>query len=279
MKPSSISSRFLIAWNIAIFLLTCGNVIAFYDDPESYVVINDEVYLESSVPDMPNVDFDTLTETKVVTFSGRDLFFEVFSQFESFKHDSAVWGSTENGRRTLSKMRYLILPIWFNDEAQTPADTSKIITVMEQTKAFYSDMSWNRHEISWSILNQVRLDISRTNPTLTAVSDAAQQHILTLGMKYPDTHTGIIITYNVAAAGDLSFSGGWGAINGNVTWMSMPPSYSVTRHEVGHNYGHPHHGSNTYNWRIGRGFTTTINTPDGFDMMSGGMSANCLKCL
>jgi hypothetical protein len=273
MSLFSISSPFIICTIIATFVIAAGGVIAS-DDSESYVVVNDEVYLQSSVPDTPNWGRSTLTETKVLTTSSRDTFFEVFAQFESFKGDSAVWGSTENGRRTLSKMSYLILPIWFNDEPQTPADTSKIAAVMEQTKLYYSDMSWNRHEISWQFLEQVQLvNISRANPTLNAVSDAAQTHILTLGMKYPETHTGIIITYNVAAAGDLSSAGGWGAINGNVTWMSMPPSFSVARHEIGHNYGHPHHGSNTYNWRIGRGFSTTINTLDGFDMMSGGRLA------
>jgi hypothetical protein len=255
---------------LIIFTFTSGSAIAL-DDSESYVVVNDEVYLQSAVPDVPNWGRSTLTETKVLTASSRDTFFEIFSRCESFKSERSVWASSESGRRTLSNMKYLILPIWFNDEPTTPADTAKIAAVLEQTKAYYRDMSWSRHDITWQFLEQVQLiNISRANPTLSAVSDAAQKHILTLGMKFPDTHTGIIITYNVAVAGDMNFAGGWGVINGNVTWMSMPPSFSVTRHEIGHNYGHPHHGSNTYNWRIGRGFSTTVNTLDGFDMMSGG---------
>jgi hypothetical protein len=265
----SIFSQFIICILI-IVISTTGSVLSL-DDSESYIVVNDEVYLQSAVPDVPNWGRSSLSETKVLTSSYRDTFFEIFSRSESFKNEPAVWASTEGDRRTLSNMKYLILPIWFNDEPMTPADTTKIAQVMEQTKLYYRDMSWNRHDITWQFLEQVQLvNISRANPTLNAVSEAAQKHILALGMKFPDTHTGIIISYNVAATGDMNFAGGWGVINGNVTWMSMPPSFSVTRHEIGHNYGHPHHGSNTYNWRIGRGFSTTYNTLDGFDMMSGG---------
>jgi hypothetical protein len=235
----------------------------------SYVVVKDEVYLESNISDIPNWDRSTATETKVLTSSGRDTFFDIFSNFELTKNDNAVWATTHDGRRTLSKMKYLILPVWFNDEAQTPANISRISAVMEKSKIYYNEMSWNRHEISWEFLDQIQLvNISRLSPTLNDVSIAAQQHIAALGKQYPVTHTGIIISYNVAIKGDMNFSGGWGVINGNVTWISMPPSYGVMRHEIGHNYGHPHHGANTYDWRIERGSST--KTYDGWDMMSNG---------
>ena len=51
--------------------------------------------------------------------------------------------------------------------------------------------------------------------------------------------------------------------------MSIPGGFSVGRHEIGHNYGHPHHLSNSYVWRVDRSKKETAGY-DGFDMMSGG---------
>ena len=46
-------------------------------------------------------------------------------------------------------------------------------------------------------------------------------------------------------------------------------AYILARHEIGHNYGHPHHAQYSYNWRTARGLKTG-NGKDGWDMMSGG---------
>jgi hypothetical protein len=53
-------------------------------------------------------------------------------------------------------------------------------------------------------------------------------------------------------------------------WMPLSFSFALTRHELGHNYGHPHHLANKYEWRIDRGISE--NRTDGFDMMSGANS-------
>ena len=89
-----------------------------------------------------------------------------------------------------------------------------------------------------------------------------------LGYVYPTTHTGLIVAYNPTKTGDFSFRGGVAIINGNTIWNSIPFDYSVHRHEVGHNYGHPHHYAYSYAWRNKRDFNTAVN--DGYDMMSGG---------
>lgn len=47
--------------------------------------------------------------------------------------------------------------------------------------------------------------------------------------------------------------------------MQYRIGFAVTRHEVGHNFGHPHHET-MRSYRLGG--DTTIH--DGFDMMSGG---------
>ena len=59
---------------------------------------------------------------------------------------------------------------------------------------------------------------------------------------------------------------------GNMLWMTIPTYFDVTRHELGHNYGHSHHQSNTYEWRFKRG--TEEVAYDEFDMMSGGNGYN-----
>lgn len=52
-------------------------------------------------------------------------------------------------------------------------------------------------------------------------------------------------------------------------WMSYELTQDVTRHEMGHNYGHPHHLANNYSWRFSRGGNEESGH-DGWDMMSGG---------
>jgi hypothetical protein len=50
-------------------------------------------------------------------------------------------------------------------------------------------------------------------------------------------------------------------------WQSFNAGFGVTRHEVGHMYGHPHHIANFYKWRFD---VDSEGVYDGWDMMSGG---------
>jgi hypothetical protein len=50
--------------------------------------------------------------------------------------------------------------------------------------------------------------------------------------------------------------------------QSDPVLFDVTRHEAGHCFGHPHHHSNKYYWRLTRSVPEAWF--DGYDMMSGG---------
>ena len=50
--------------------------------------------------------------------------------------------------------------------------------------------------------------------------------------------------------------------------QSVPLDFAVTRHEIGHNFGHPHHHSYKYYWRLTR--DPPEDWFDGYDMMSGG---------
>lgn len=242
-----------------------------FESSENFVQINDEIYHESYIIEHPTVvDRSTATSTRVLPNSYHERFFDIFSNYETFKKELAVWTRSQQGRRTLTKMKYVICPVWFADEANNPANVSKINTVMQRTKEFYDRMSWNQHEISWEFLADLKLVNFTTiqNATRNQGADACLQYIATKGYVYPDTYTGLIVAYNPTPFGDFNFRGGYARINGNIIWNSMDFDYSVNRHEIGHNYGHPHHYSYSYDGRITRGFVTAVN--DGFDMMSGG---------
>jgi hypothetical protein len=245
---------------------------------DNLVYINDEVYLESYIKQYPTVvDRATSASTKVLTKSYHERFFDIFAKYESFKKETSVWTISQQGRRTLTRMKYVICPVWFADEIDVPANVTRINAVMQLTKEFYDRMSWNQHEITWEFLADLKLvNLTASKSTTRNMgSNACLAHMQSLGYLYPSTHTGLIVAYNPTTEGDFSFRGGVGIINGNTIWNSIPFDYSVNRHEIGHNYGHPHHYTYTYDWRYNRSFTTSAN--DGYDMMSGGTHIH--KCM
>ena len=253
--------------------LSCLLVLSqYFTGAEKFLVVNDEIYLESYVENNPSlVDRATPSTSLVVTKSSRDTFFDIFTKFETYKADQALWTNEQNGRRTLAKMKYVICPIWLSDETNEPANVASMITVMQKNKEFYNRMSWNQHEVTWEFIDDLKLvNYSSSNdPTRGKVADACIDYMTNVrGKTYPDTHTGLIVAYNPTKSGDLSWYGGVAVLNYNITWMSLGFNFEVTRHELGHNYGHPHHSAYSYGWRFLRGFSS--DTFDGYDMMSGG---------
>jgi hypothetical protein len=239
---------------------------------DNYVFINDEVYLESYIKEFPTiVDRTTATETKVVVKSTRERFFDIFRTYETYKDKDFLWKLSPQGRQTLSKMRYVICPVWFADENNVPANVTKINDIMERTKVYYERMSWYKNVITWEFLPDLKLvNISASqNATRGQVSTACTEYMTSIGYIYPITHTGLIVAYNPTIGGDFSFKGGVATINGNTVWNSLNFDIAVNRHELGHNYGHPHHFAYSYDWRFKRGTESPL--PDGFDMMSDGM--------
>ena len=245
--------------------------------PDSLVYINDEEHLESYIEEYETV-LDRATEpTKVLGKSYHERFFDIFSKYESFKDEAAIWTRSQQGRRTLSQVKYVICPVWFADEKDVPADVAKMDTVMQLTKEFYDRMSWNQNEISWTFLADLKLInlAASQNPTREQGESACKEHMKSLGYVYPVNHTGVIVAYNPTASGDFSFPGGVAYINGLTIWNALGFNYATNRHEVGHNYGHPHHYAYSYDWRINRNFKTLVD--DGFDMMSGGKHMHILN--
>jgi hypothetical protein len=141
-----------------------------------------------------------------------------FAQIESFK-TSALWSAdTRNGRKTLARYHYVIVPVWYSDEPQPRAafDTDAMNAVFQRIAAFYKAMSWNKFVLTWNIVNPLLLTgVSQANPSMTQVQVAVTKHVTdTLGLKNPRDYTGVMAMYNPSAAGDLANLGGWATING-----------------------------------------------------------------
>jgi hypothetical protein len=273
MNIKAAATAIVLFFHSYVFMTHTTFALAVSDE---IVFINDEAYLESYLYNQSIMDRSTVSQTKVLAKTGRDKFFEIFSMFESYKKDRAVWTTSKQGRWTLSKMKYLICPVWFADEIDKPANVALMDAVMQETNDYYKRMSWNQHEVTWEFLPDLKLVnlTTKNNATRNQATYEGIQYINTLGKQYSITHTALLIAYNPTPTGHFSFRGGVGSINYNTTWMSMPFDYSVTRHELGHNYGHPHHYAYSYDWRIARGYNSSVM--DGYDMMSNGMHSTRL---
>ena len=270
---------------LAVFLVALACLpLGTFAETDNLVYINDELYHESFFTDYPPiVDRSTATTTKVLAKTNHERFFDILSNYENFKLDKALWNTSQLGRRTFSKMKYVVCPVWLTDESNIPANVTRMNTVMQLTKEFYDRMSWNQHEITWEFLPDLKLTnlFTTQDVTRTQTSDQCSQYLASIGYTYPESYTGLVVAYNPIKSGELAWKGGVAIVNGNIVWNALPFNYAVHRHEVGHNYGHPHHSAYSYGWRnnILRDFTNTV--PDGYDMMSGGKKArntNCTDC-
>lgn len=202
--------------------------------------------------------------------AARDLFWDIFEN-RDFSKDAPLF-TTDGTTLTLSRFKYLVLPIWWSDEPEncpaTNQDPSSIAPIMNKNIEYYHQMSWNKFDLSYEILPQQKFTVSSENPGFGETEDAAFDLLETLGYEQGDgSFDGVILTYSLAQNGPFSGGGGWGNVNGPFTWMSYSIDFSVTRHEIGHNFGHPHHRS-----MLGYRKDTSCECDyyDGFDMMSGG---------
>jgi len=97
-------------------------------------------------------------------------------------------------------------------------------------------------DVTFQILPQTVFTVSRASPNFGDTADAAKAIIDSLGYVEDEDYNGINLVYFTAQAGSFSGGGGWANVNGRFMWMSYSLGLAVTRHEIGHNFGHPHHG-------------------------------------
>jgi len=151
-----------------------------------------------------------------------------------------------NGKPTLKTFKYLVLPIWWSDEDSSDSSLTMSPThiqdIYNQNKQYYDDMSWGKMDVTFQVLPQTVFTISSASPTFDATYDAAKAIVDSLGYVEDEDFNGINLVYFTAKTGVFSGAGGWAEVNGRFMWMSYELALDVTRHEIGHNFGHPHHG-------------------------------------
>lgn len=194
----------------------------------------DEVYESDILEPKSLLSRSVETPTKIMQKPGRESFFEIFATIEDFKDESSVWtGSDSSSRKTLSEMHYLVLPMWWQDESpKAPANLDSVRAVLDATVQYYSDMSFGKHSITYEILTQTILGVSKSGSSLNDSAAAARDHIAELGRIEFVDYTGVILLYNHEVASEPYGFGGWGSVNGNFVWMSLSGKFDVLRHEV-----------------------------------------------
>lgn len=122
-------------------------------------------------------------------------------------------------------------------------DIDLIRSSMDEAVQYYKDMSWDKMTITYEILPQRALSVSSVNPRLYQAKSACDTLVSNQGYN-PAAYDGTIFFYQFAQTGDLIKGvGAKGQTNGNFIWLNPDHiASSVIRHEIGHNFGHDHHG-------------------------------------
>jgi len=237
-------------------------------------MINEEKFITTDINDL----------NQPRSKSGQDSFWNLFNQLDSGKRAPIYTRQNEGSKPVLSKFRYAFVPIWWSDEEKTPnkeITPQAIKNVMDYNIEYYDRMSFGKFKFEDAlILPQTTISVSRTDPGWGTLEAAANLILSDAQYIKDEDYDGIVICYNLAK-GDSPFKGhgGWGNVNSesSVTWMSWNGNYfrnDVARHEFGHNFGHPHHLTNKYEYRVenegGYKGQEGIVGYDDYDMMSGG---------
>ena len=237
-------------------------------------MINEEKFITTDINDL----------NQPRSKSGQDSFWNLFNQLDSGKRAPIYTRQNEGSKPVLSKFRYAFVPIWWSDEQQTSnkkITTEAIKNVMDYNIEYYDRMSFGKFKFEDAlILPQTTISVSRTDPGWGTLEAAANLILSDAQYIKDEDYNGIVICYNLAK-GESPFKGhgGWGTVNSerSITWMSWNGDSfwnGVARHEFGHNFGHPHHLTNKYEYRVenegGYKGQEGIVGYDDYDMMSGG---------
>jgi len=204
-------------------------------------------------------------------FTYRNEFWRIFKDMDNQKEGN-VWKSVDS-RPTLTNFHYVVIPMNWNDLHSDPdkpqPTTDKIKEIMDYQVTYYNEMSFGKFTMSYEIYPVTRLSQRSKNPDPNFVSVEIELYEIladdrrNLGSDFD----GVIGIYHKTPGGSFANGGGVANVNSNAP-MTFIHSWTtgVTRHEIGHNFGHPHHYTNGYLYRI------EDEDPgwDGFDMMSGG---------
>mmetsp|Transcript_15971 Transcript_15971/g.19504 ORF Transcript_15971/g.19504 Transcript_15971/m.19504 type:complete len:936 (-) Transcript_15971:113-2920(-) len=195
----------------------------------------------------------------------------MIASMDSFKTPPLY--STSGARPTLTSFHIMVQPTWWQDQNKNnPAltmDINAIDEMMAQCVQYYSDMSWGKMSLTYEVLEQKKISMTSEEPKLYGAKDKCVDRVTSQGYTEGVDYDGIIFIHHTAKSGVFASNGGKGIVNGGFIWVDYTQiDYKVLRHEIGHNFGHDHHGRNVYEYRNTRPYFPS--TADGFDMMAGG---------
>ncbi len=141
--------------------------------------------------------------------------------------------NSDGGRLTLKSLKYIILPVWWSEEEGDTSfnvDPAQIEATYSANRQYYKDMSWNKMDVTYEILPQAAIGISKANPGMGNVQDETKLKVAEAGKVEGVDFDGISVAYWKADNGNLANGGGWGSVNGLFTWMTYPHNReSVTK--------------------------------------------------
>ncbi len=193
----------------------------------------------------------------------QDDYFEDYKTYRSF-------GSTIDGRKTLSSAHYVVLPIYWKGKTWEHFDMEHIKTVMDKTVENYYMQSFGRFDLTYELMEQTEFTLSWSayfQARNAAIDLIRQKKSYELSVDYD----GIMMFFPPqGGSGTFCCIGGLGDVGGSFASAGYETNtnqlYRITRHEIGHNLGHLHHVHNDYKYRSTR--PDPSNTKDGFDMVS-----------
>jgi len=68
-------------------------------------------------------------------------------------------------------------------------------------------------DVTFEVLDQVAVPISKANPTFDKTAEAAREIIVNLNETQDEDYDGVALVYNRADAGNLASGGGWATVN------------------------------------------------------------------
>lgn len=162
----------MVASLLALLLLALLAVASQSDDEFVYRLVNEEYYVRERIDPSNRV----LNYNSVLALDSRDVFWRIFENWESFKSKDSVWSGT-GSRRTLSNVKYLVLPIVWSDDSATAYSEQELRDIFDSVAAYYARMSWNKLSLSYQLLDQATIDVSKANPGYQEVERAVRRYI------------------------------------------------------------------------------------------------------